>query len=763
MTRRAVETARASLNRAAAIARAHPAVLSIAATPESETNLKGLDITFRVNLPSEWKAAGKSPNDIRPQEVVRFHFLDDYPLRAPVASLREDFPTNLPHFYSGRITGRPLPCLFDGEVNELFHRDGFASLLDQTAVWLDRAATNSLTDPVQGWEPVRRDSCSSYLDGNARILRQLEARPTGYRFFPLTYFRLKGNRPSEIYGSIGTVRVQVGTSSVQELFVQTSHGTGKQVRYSGRSVALVVWPAKASRRARVSCDKYLPETVHDLNTLEDRAALYGCKKELTDGLSWISTCVSQHDSIGSFPLAVVLLVRRPFNLIDQKSAVELCPYVLEAAESSNGVLSTDAPVRAAAHLEKISGSLLAEVSGEEPKASARNKWTLIGAGSVGSKVALHLARSGRGPEVVVDKAFMRPHNLARHALTRYMDNKASLLCAALTDLGQNARPLVQDAIAAVLSTNKEQRMVSPGAWAVVNTSASLTVHEALAAATTLRTRVIETVLFAGGRVALIAVEGPRRNPNTADLMARFYAMLRHDTRLAAMVLNRSATLVRQNIGQGCGSLTMRMSDGRLSVMSSGISEYLLAKQRKGLPSDEGELLIGTLADDGMGATWERHAVPRVSVVKPEKTSYWQVRILEGVAEKMQKEVARRHGVETGGVLIGRISEPSCTAHIVDVIEAPDDSVFAHDKFVLGTRGLRRAIGDYVEAVDGALYCLGTWHSHLDATGPSTRDETTAHEIATSRLTPSVFLIHTPDGYRALVAEGDVGPVQANQR
>ena len=74
------------------------------------------------------------------------------------------------------------------------------------------------------------------------------------------------------------------------------------------------------------------------------------------------------------------------------------------------------------------------MSGGEPT-SERPDWTLVGAGSLGSKLALHLARAGNGPDVILDKSHMTPHNAARHALIptadamqiRWVDAKARTL------------------------------------------------------------------------------------------------------------------------------------------------------------------------------------------------------------------------------------------------------------------------------------------------------------------------------------------------
>ncbi|WP_201722252.1 ThiF family adenylyltransferase, partial [Sulfitobacter sp. HI0023] len=43
----------------------------------------------------------------------------------------------------------------------------------------------------------------------------------------------------------------------------------------------------------------------------------------------------------------------------------------------------------------------------------------LGCGSLGSKIAMHLARSGRAPISVIDNDTMEPHNYARHSCLPY--------------------------------------------------------------------------------------------------------------------------------------------------------------------------------------------------------------------------------------------------------------------------------------------------------------------------------------------------------
>ena len=98
--------------------------------------------------------------------------------------------------------------------------------------------------------------------------------------------------------------------------------------------------------------------------------------------------------------------------------------------------------------------------------------------------------------------------------------------------------------------------------------------------------------------------------------------------------------------------------------------------------------------------------------------------------------------------MGRLSEATRTAQVVDVLAAPDDSERSASSFVLGTTGLRQRIDDYCKADGWSLYCLGTWHSHLSAGDPSGTDRVTMKAVALARVAPSVALIHTTGGISA---------------
>ncbi len=163
-----------AIRRALALISEHPNVHGMDAPLYDATRgAATVDVTFRVNLPSEWRRQGESPSGVRSREVVRFDFSAVYPLYPPALSLREDFTRNLPHMQPWMTDGRPVPCICDGDTAELLHRDGLVGILNQISLWLENAALGKLIDPEQGWEPVRRDSLHDVVIADAGHLRGL--------------------------------------------------------------------------------------------------------------------------------------------------------------------------------------------------------------------------------------------------------------------------------------------------------------------------------------------------------------------------------------------------------------------------------------------------------------------------------------------------------------------------------------------------------------------------------------------------------------
>jgi hypothetical protein len=269
------------------------------------------------------------------------------------------------------------------------------------------------------------------------------------------------------------------------------------------------------------------------------------------------------------------------------------------------------------------------------------------------------------------------------------------------------------------------------------------------AGSAIRARTIEACLIELGKVGIMTMEGPSRNPSTTDLMALTYEQLR---KLGRLPVPQHISSGQLQVGVGCNSVTLPMSDASISLIAAGVGQAILGMQGQGMPTS-GQISIGTVNDDGMSVKWQRSDVGTTQIVHPEHADGWTVRVLAPAHLKMTEAVGRYSGVETGGMIVGRVSATGREIVITDVLQAPSDSVRSPALFVLGTDQREVLVREYEDSANGVLWCLGTWHSHLEDIGPSQMDRDTAQVLQRQMQRLTVLLIHRPTGYSAVVQTG----------
>ncbi|PZP55020.1 MAG: hypothetical protein DI586_08140 [Micavibrio aeruginosavorus] len=743
-------------------AKQHPSVISIAAPQHNVTSgISSFMLTLEIPLPNAWRASGQSPNGVKLFEEVRFDFSQKFPLKPPEISLRDNFSRELAHLQPWLTADkRPVPCIVLGDLGEFYINFGVLGIITQLVGWLSKAAEESLIDLDQGWEPRRRDNVSFTLVADEIAIRDTIDERGGFKFFAFRYNRIKDELTAQsLHGEISQDQFTINKKSVEKIFTERSWQNYPKNR-SGTSLALVIWAGKSSSGDLIISDKYAPEDVSTLAGLKALSIAFECERSFDMAFGILQSTLAEFTADKTFAFPVIFCVRRPAKMIATDSNVELVPFLFEMGINPVFPEGNNTAVFPASLRQSINADLLFKLSGGDPAApNSPKRLSLIGAGSLGSKIALHLARCGWSPSVIIDNKTMAPHNFARHALlpsprviqTLPPSYKAFMLAEAVENFGQNCQPLVADFIY-LSSVKKEMKIVTGDkTFAVLNTTASLAVREAIGSIET-NIRAMEAVMFSRGKVGVLVTEGKEKNPCLNDLFAEFFAICYYDASLKPLVFpNEESLLETVEIGQGCGSVTMPMSDGRLSVFSAGISERLLSFARAGLPH-VGNILIGQLSEDDISASYKSIDVAPVIIVDIDDIGSWKIRLHDRAAKKIREEVSLYPTVETGGVLIGRISLHSKTFHVVDVLEAPEDSVRSASQFTLGRKGLHSKLDEYGNSSNWALYSLGTWHSHLVTSGPSQMDRDTAKIIGGYRTTPSILLIHTPGGYRALMAD-----------
>jgi hypothetical protein len=738
--------------RALRLIEAHGSVVGVDARPHDGTAAVAVTVNIKTELPNSWRKAAQSPSGVRAVEPISFLFRREYPIFAPSIFLRPDFDRSHPHIQPGDAGDLPEPCLVAGSPREVLRMRGILGLVEQLVEWLERAAYLRLIDPEQGWEPTRRDHIRDVVIAEGAWVTGMPTREGGCHAFEFGYFAgVAADGTATYWATMSRSKPMAIREDYADTFM-FKRGDGFRL---GSGVALVAWSGKMPDGSPVVSSTYRPETVTTVEGLLARAEELGMRIFLEPKLGLLQARFLKAKMKVPIPLVVLLLARRPYPVVGTGSEIEICPYVVELSGGDSLSAGSGKPVRAAAHREDLSVPLIRRASGDVN--SSNSPWTLIGCGSVGSKIALHLARGGRGPSAIVDSGNMQPHNYARHGLypnpsgTDYTFStpKALLLGEVLSSLKQPAAVHTVDVVSHLVRTKSMAPLVDDATQVVVNTTGSASVREVLALpiSANRRPRVAEACLLGLGQVGLLTLEGPDSNPSTVDLIAETYSAIHSRRKLRGKVFGRAAAEIA--IGQGCSAATLALPDPRLSMIAAPIAGRLAEFQRNGLPTD-GRVLLGVIGDDEMSLEWTDLPIAARTILRVGASM--EVRISPGVETTIDSEIALRPGSETGGILVGRYCDITDSFHVVGTLPAPPDSKFSAGEFVLGTEGLRPMLADLIEGSGGALYPLGTWHNHLVPSGPSLTDMGTAVLLSGMQFFPLLMLIKTPAGYEVLTVE-----------
>jgi len=716
---------------------------------EGETTL--IEVDVEVELPSRCCGNGVSATGVRAIETCFLSFGKNWPLSAPRVLLREDFPLNLPHI-NPHLPGQLVsPCLFEGSLDEVLHRFGLDAIVDQLIDWLHKAAAGALIDLEQGWEPTRRDSCPSTVIFSAEQVAAAAPTDGSILLVNASYITID----SGLYAILDPEL----TAQAAPTFNQITHDDRWGKWGLGHAATLIV-------RVPDVVGDYQPETVFDLNTLFIRATELGIDSSaLTKCLdayyshSVLDTKQDPRTWIHGLYVIVVFIVQRPVSLVGSPSrSTEILPYVVRYEYSAESPFKRETTVHAAFHAHALSAKLLANTSGLATADTSKHI-VMLGCGSLGSKIALHLGRAGFGDMTFVDNEFMSPHNVARHALVDghsvlVPPRKAELIKTAFAQLSHiQARAFDTDVVPVLIDSNQFDKVISKDTLLIVDATASLKVLAAESVSTPLydsAARLVRVMMYGQGRSAVVLLEGSGRGCRVDDITAFLFERCRFDTTLRASIAGDSSDPTRVFVGDNCSSLTSPMSDAIVSRTAALAGIQLEHWLVDGLPKDA-QLCVGVADAANVGMSWITTMLGSTTVLDALEDEGWKVRVLHPVVQAINADVNKWASKETGGALLGRISYENRTITIAGIIDAPPDSIRERMCFVLGTAGLVQGLRNAHDTSVGYLTFIGTWHSHPSGGPHSGIDRETLRHIAEDAGgLPAVSLIWTPAGLICVV-------------
>ena len=433
-------------------------------------------------------------------------------------------------------------------------------------------------------------------------------------------------------------------------------------------------------------------------------------------------------------LFVVLAVRRPINLIGSEIKIEFLNFVIKKSSHRTKKrrelkrLLPECKVDMLSHVSDRSPSLLRRLSGIKINSNGTKSIALVGCGSLGSKIGIHLARNGNGPFLCVDHDVFMPHNNARHALTlTWAQNKAELLSLSIKSISKVITQAVTESAINVDYTNSR---------IIIDSTASLSVRNFLMNKKDLPP-VISCGLYGHGRYGLMLIEN--KINRLTDIWANLYYQSLTNDSLRSVLFSLDEKNVQ--IGQSCSSQTMVVDDARISLIAATMSLKIQNIIENGLP-EKGEVLFINYNDN---YTLKTEIITSLGckVVQSIKKHDWQVLLSDSVHEQMKEIMLMKIPNETGGVLIGTVFLYAKTIVITGILPAPPDSIENRNLFVLGTEGLEKRIKELEKKTNGKVTYLGTWHSHPQGGSASPKDKNTNNKLLFVRnYEPTVCLIIT---------------------
>lgn len=658
---------------------------------------------YSVSLPSRGSVDGV---DIRPKEPVLIRInLKNYPDIAPtILSDRKDFPKQkLSHLYLTQDKDPAALCLVRNNPNDWFADSKLNDLLDTGAQWFYKAGAGLLSVDGGEFDPTRLegniigqhiydyDMVYQVVVNNQRLIPQ----------FPMALCyagQLTEGTKSVNYKSIEAVPFLM-LSNFRENVKKWYKEQNETHKVKNSPVfSILLWHPDGLVEPDYLTN--LPKTYKELKIFF---------KERGIDLKTVLIALHKEGVLFKRGIPVIYAMKRPLKMIGYNGDYEFFNFVVTAPVSGISDIPNTDIVLMQQHTSPFNAKMANEISGED-----RNAKTLyIGAGSLGSKIIMHDARSGNKQLGIVDNDKLLPHNLARHVLSNdeIGFNKAEALIEKIKGFYNTELTPELTAIerSIVFITEKELE----GYQLFVDTTANILVRNNMVKRKLPElSKYVKAEVADEGRLGLLYIEGADRNPRMDDLN---YLACYLGTKSKRIRKWRKADVQRTqtnlNIGQGCSSATSVMPDDSLSFHASLFSKVLAKAQA--VPVQSGKLLV-TIVDekiDGVSISTENYTVGPFDILECQNDSGWQIRLYPDISERLLTQCDEHSPVETGGVLVGVVNYKLKTIYVFDILLAPPDSKGSTVRFQRGVAGLPQAIDQIKTDTGGMIGYVGEWHSH----------------------------------------------------
>ncbi|MEQ3513514.1 Mov34/MPN/PAD-1 family protein [Pseudoalteromonas sp. BZB3] len=695
---------------------------------------------WQVNLGSRDVEKGISNKGVKATEPVCWHIPFDFPSSPILPSLRKDFPRNcFPHINPSQAYDVVWPCITESSVTSFLLANGLSQLLIQLDSWLDRAAQDRLMVEEQGWEPIIFNNYGgSFTDVNSELISfaatELAKQSTKGNLFILTgSYEAFRERPPHILVSTEDIGVMKSSIEIIPVILPESSASSlfQNLPVRNRN-ELISFAASLEGTPNVSSEVIVipkPEF-----TVSESLKL---KLDRLD---------SSHSKQKAQGCVVVFCIPRPIELIGGNSNIEIIPFFVRLT-SEQGKNPQVIPL---SYIQGSSRDVLQKVSHHHNRDI--KKVAFLGVGSVGSKLALSLARTGSYALHIMDKGDFRPHNMARHGLTNIgrcegwpkaillkstVDNWGVSSSCSFEDLSKNSLTFPKDCDVLIESTGNE--LVSYN----------------LAAIGKLPGRLYQVGLYGQSTMGYLAIEPSSKNREVKidDIESVLYTLAMQDPDISSSLFFHKGA-ERQIVGHGCSSETTIMPDTALNLCCAAITEKIdKSIYQTSELTVHGELHLCFRKEDS-SINWKSYSIPPTTeLVFKHDNRHWDIRISGAATNTMFALQKAKRPKETGGAIIGRICELTGRIFVTGALMPFEQSVESPVEFSFNQTQLHDLDCKIRESSQGQIYVIGTWHSHITPSLPSELDRKTLKELNSSFNLPVTVMLMC-NGKDILVVEHD---------
>lgn len=643
-----------------------------------------------VHFETEVERPQDLANPIRGLEPIAIFFpLDSGQPR--VFALRIDFPDVEHQNLTPANSPRSL-CIDDRPWPEARLTSNSFDLIRRTQLWLSKAARGELHDAAQPLEPL-------FFPTSAAMI------------IPPDVLAEKPNTPVELIGFMRPDNDRVVlTYRVDRVIPQARHLPG-----------FVVLAFQAKPQATIARMRTAPRTLLELADELNRGGVDLIPEVSARLKSWAGISA---DKLRRLDCRLAIVVAFPTKAADGREGQDTRAFIcipqagelgvgleilaknvgqkgysplLIPADNASGMASS---VEMAQVYLSFDRNLAAAVAGGMPD---RRKVVLIGAGAIGSQVAVDLAREGKFSWSVVDQDYLLPHNLARHALfpEEVAAPKAPALARQLAALLDEPCPSIEcnvlnpaDGLKQPLTTALESAEI------VIDASASVAVSRHLSDLTDTTARRVCIFFNPAGTDAVLLVEDRDRSITLRDLEAQYHRLIQTDPALKGHLAGAGQGL---RYSGSCRTLTNRIPATLAALLSAAVARGIV----QSVTGEEASIRVWRSNQESEIRT----TVVTGRAVESATIGGWKVTYDDGLLERLIALRDERLPSETGGVLLGIADMSRKSIHIAHALPQPEDSQGSVTQFERGVVDLGAIIDDAVQQSMHQLRYVGEWHSH----------------------------------------------------